>query len=347
MEVDSETEKEPDIDQDKEPDQEIPKEPDHPKHLVICGGIVYGFIYYGILQRLAEVEYLNVSKLKSIHSTSIGAVLAVSIAIERDWKILHNYFLNRPWQEIVPFSLNKMIHSIRSCGMFNNECIRKLMQPIFSANGLNIDTLTIAELYDYTKIDIHIYTINVNTFDTVAITHKTHPDWRVLDALYVTCCIPIVFQPYRDPATKCYYIDGGFLINYPIYPCIQYCYREKDKLSSILGIQMNLKDGCTESLYNSIHSDENLSFGDYIYMILNKIIWKIVKLQPNELFTTDQDDPENSPVEICINPKKSCVDFMPLIKHRENRKEYIDMGIQEANDFLVRLPDHNRIISEI
>jgi predicted acylesterase/phospholipase RssA len=333
------SEKEPDQEPiDPEPiDQEKPHHDPHPKHLVICGGVVYGFIYYGIVHRLAEANFLNVSKLKSIHSTSIGSVLAVSIAVERDWELLHNYFLNRPWQEIVPFSINKMLQSIRSVGMFNNECIRKLMQPIFAANGLNIDTLTMAELYEYTKIDIHMYTINVNSFDTVAITYKTHPEWRVLDALYVSCCIPVAFQPYRDPVTKCYYIDGGFLINYPIYPCIQYCYREKDKLSSILGIQMNLKDGCTESLYNTIHSEDNLSFGDYIYMILNKIIWKIVKLQPNGLFTTDQDDAENSPMEICINPKKSCVDFMPLIRNRENRKEYIDIGIQEANEFLARI----------
>lgn len=302
-----------------------------PKHLVICGGVTYGFIFYGILCKLIESKFLNMKSLKSIHATSVGSIVAVCLAIEQDLDILNNYFLNRPWHELLPFSINKIMGSVKSCGIYDNNFLRQMMEPIFSANGLNVDTMTMKELYEYTNTDIHIYTTNVTTFEVVSINYKTHPTWRVLDAVYVSCCIPIIFQPYKDVNTKDYYIDGGYLINYPIYPCIKYCNAEKDPLNSILGVQLNLKDGCCESLYDTINNSENLSLMDYIYMIMNKVLWKLVKLQPIESFSTDDKD---NPVEIFVDTKKYSMNLLQIAKHRNIRKEYIDLGIQHAIDFL-------------
>lgn len=302
------------------------------KHISICGGLSYGFIFYGIIKNFIENKFINMKELKSIHATSVGSVIGTIIAVEQDQSILYNYILNRPWDDVFQFSVNTFLKSVKSCGMLNEEPIIKFLDPIFLANDLDIRTVTMLELYEHTKIDIHIYTTNVNTIETTIISHKTHPEWRVLDAIYVSCSIPILFQPFRDPDTKHFYIDGGFLINYPIIPCIKYCKECNDPIDSILGIQLYLKDGCGECVYDVLYKDSLPSLMDYVYTILNKLLYKLANLQPMSEYFVDS---SLRPIEIFVRTDKYCMDIMPLLKNKNIRKEYIQMGEIQAHEFLL------------
>ena len=52
------------------------------------------------------------------------------------------------------------------------------------------------EFYEINKIDLHIFSTELNKFETVDFSHKTHPDWRIIDVIYCSSALPIVFSPY-------------------------------------------------------------------------------------------------------------------------------------------------------
>lgn len=302
------------------------------KHISICGGVSYGFIFYGIIKHFIEKGFLDLKEVKSIHATSVGSLIAAVISVEHDQAILYNYILNRPWDDIFKFSMNTFLKSVKSCGMLNQDPFVKFLEPIYLANDLDIHTITMLELYERTKIDLHIYTTNVNTIEITEISYKTHPQWRVLDAIYVSCGIPIVFQPFRDPDTKHFYIDGGFLVNYPIIPCIKYCKSCEDPIDTVLGIQLYLKEGCGECVYDVLYKDTLPSLMDYVYTILNKLLYKLANLQPMSEYFIDS---SVRPIEIFVRTDKYCMDIMPLLKNKNTRREYIEMGATQAKEFLM------------
>jgi predicted patatin/cPLA2 family phospholipase len=79
------------------------------------------------------------------------------------------------------------------------------------------------EFYDYSKIDIHLYCTELAGFKFVDISHKTHPEWKVIDAVYASSALPLLFAPHLHEGK--YYIDGGIFKNLRHFDCINKCER--------------------------------------------------------------------------------------------------------------------------
>ncbi|NDH07627.1 hypothetical protein EBX93_17210, partial [bacterium] len=92
---------------------------------------------------------------------------------------------------------------------------------------------TLAELYEKTQIETHYYTTELNRFELVDLSYKTHPDWTVADAVRVSCTLPMVFDPMIHEG-KCY-VDGGLLSNYPVEQCAK---DWPEDLDEILGVSL-------------------------------------------------------------------------------------------------------------
>ena len=58
------------------------------------------------------------------------------------------------------------------------------------------------ELFEYTGVDLHIYTVDINSFESVDISHKSHPNWRVIEAVYVSSSLPFIFKPFLKEGTS-------------------------------------------------------------------------------------------------------------------------------------------------
>jgi predicted acylesterase/phospholipase RssA len=83
---------------------------------------------------------------------------------------------------------------------------------------------------------ISALTTEANTYTNVDISYLTHPDWRVIDAVYCSCAVPIVFSPIiRDD--ECY-IDGDARISYPIHKCIA----RAENPDEIFGLKKNFAE---------------------------------------------------------------------------------------------------------
>ena len=91
--------------------------------------------------------------------------------------------------------------------------------PLLTAKDL-ADDITFKQLYEYNKIDIHIYATNINSYylEKVDLSHTTHPDLPIIKALSMSAAYPFAFKPVCS-GEDCF-IDGGLLNNYPLNDCI-------------------------------------------------------------------------------------------------------------------------------
>ena len=70
---------------------------------------------------------------------------------------------------------------------------------------------TMKDLYNFSKITLYLFTVNITSFKLETISHETHPNMKILDAIYMSCAIPF-YIPTCLFNKECYYVDGGVLI---------------------------------------------------------------------------------------------------------------------------------------
>ena len=119
------------------------------KHLVLAGGGPAGFVTYGALRELHKHEFWDISNIKSIYGTSIGAFFGVVIALGYDWDTLDSYFIKRPWDKLASVTPQMLVESMNTRGLFSKEVAEAALEPLLSAKGLSCNT-TLAELYEFT-----------------------------------------------------------------------------------------------------------------------------------------------------------------------------------------------------
>ena len=243
------------------------------RHIVCSGGGVTGFSFYGILKECYSRGIWKFENIETIYGTSVGSIFAVILALNYDWKTMDDYLIKRPWHNVFKFDLFSILDSIDRRGIFGIKTIEDTFSSLLLGKDIPIN-VTMKEFYDITKIEIHIFTTEIMNFELVDISYKTHPDWRVIDAVYSSCSIPIIFSPLIKE-NKCY-CDGGLLLNYPVDKCIE----NGANPSEVIGL-------CSDTTANDTDiMNENSSLLDYVIVILKKVIAaflpKVQHVIPNE-----------------------------------------------------------------
>jgi predicted acylesterase/phospholipase RssA len=134
------------------------------------------------------------------------------------WDIYDDFVLKRPWHKVFDVHFGNFANSFHKKGVFTKETMHEIFKPIFNAIDLPMN-ITLKEFYEYTHIDLHIMTTELTQFELIDLSYKTYPDWELLDAVYCSSCLPILFAPhYLEDRI---YLDGGFISNYPINRCLE------------------------------------------------------------------------------------------------------------------------------
>jgi hypothetical protein len=198
------------------------------KHLVMSGGGGGFFVIYGVLKYLALKDFWNIADIESIYATSSGSFIAIILSLGYDWESLDDYLIKRPWEKVIVLKPDQFINCWKNKGILDKTIFKLILEPLLIAKDLSGD-ITMQELYDYTSIELHIYTTNINGMipTTVDISYKTHPDLCVYKAVAMSSTIPIMFSPICDDS-NCY-IDGALLNNFPLDECIKNLQTEKDE----------------------------------------------------------------------------------------------------------------------
>jgi predicted acylesterase/phospholipase RssA len=289
------------------------------KHLVISGGGPLGLRYLGVLEKLEKENFWKVDNIESIYGTSIGALIGSFICLKYDWETLNKYIIERPWHEAFKVSAKQLFDSYYNKGLFDKKLAEIIFKPLLQAKDLDLN-ITLKQFYELSKIDLHIFTFELNKFQTVELSHSTHPELSLLQALTMSAALPGIFIP--TIIDNCCYVDGGLMCNYPLNQCL----RDHPNTDEILGIKSSY-DKETDS-YRNVNITEETSLLEYVISLtINSMnfIRDTVKIQHIE-----------NTVRCFVLDNPLTLDFIQeSIRNQEIRRQWIKIGEEDAIKFLL------------
>ena len=290
------------------------------KHLVLSGGGPIGMSYLGALEYLHDEGFWKIENIQSIYATSIGTMLAVSLALKYDWETMNTYFIDRPWNELFKLNGKQIMDLYTKKGLFDITYTDKILKPLLEAKDLSL-TITMKEFYEYSKIEMFFYAFDLNTYETIEMSYKNYPNLPLTKVIYMSCSIPGIFIP-TFLEEKCI-IDGAPLANFPI----NYCLRDHSEMDDILGLNFisSNSDGVRVSNNNIIKDDTNML--DFILSILSNSINYItnsIKKETIPHIIEFKSDTGTNNIE----------DIKNFLNSPEHRKTLFDSGVEYAKKFI-------------
>jgi predicted acylesterase/phospholipase RssA len=246
------------------------------KHIVIGGGGTTGFMALGALKYLEQSSFWNIADIKSIYGTSIGSLLAISLALQYDWPTLTDYYIRRPWNKLYAYKRREIVMNLyNQNGIFTSKIFEETLRPLLEGKDLSIGS-TMLELFEFTGIELHFFSLELNTMSKIDISHKTHPSLKITEAVYMSAACPILFTPRI--VDKCCYVDGGLICNYAVNECIE---GQQCALDEVLGMR-NLFEHYSDPI------DDATSVIDYFMTMYKNITMYMLNEQaykdiPNEV----------------------------------------------------------------
>jgi predicted acylesterase/phospholipase RssA len=237
------------------------------KHLVFGGGGPAGIIFYGALKELHKNKIWDLKNIETIYATSIGTFLALITIMDYDWSWMDDFMIKRPWDKT--FNLDNsdhLLNIINDKGVIGYDIIINIMKPLLLGRDLN-ESITLKELYEYSNIDLHIFTTNINgvsTFEKIDLSHKSHPDFTLIQAMTMSGAIPILFKAICID-NKCY-MDGGITNNFPLNDCLNDTKCNHDEVLAFRA----------DTSYKVLNINEETSTMDYLICLLKNIICKLI-----------------------------------------------------------------------
>lgn len=292
------------------------------RHLVLSGGGGTGFAYYGALRESHKDEFWNIDEIQTMHGISCGAVFIFLMAMLKHigWDDLNDYCIKRPWETVFGFSPDKILKAYTNIGICGRETVEMIVAPVLRAVDLPLNT-TMQQFFDFTGFEVHYYTTNLDKYSLVDISYKTHPEWELVDAIYSSCALPLLFRPNRVNGEV--YVDGGFLCNYPLQQCIA----QVEDPDEIFGLnKRGLKKQDEPILFDSVIKEENHqstkestkeyeNIIEYLLDVIGKTVKKLVLEKTNSKYTMEIADTVTSAWEV-----------YEAVKTRESRAAKIQYG---------------------
>jgi predicted acylesterase/phospholipase RssA len=287
------------------------------KHLVISGGGPAMLQYISSIQYLNENSIIDLNSIESIYGTSAGSIVAVLLALKYDWETLNDYIIQRPWHELFHLKINYIFDAYKNRGVYNKNIFEKAFKPLLDAKDIPID-ISLKDFYDYSKIELHFFTFEINQFKTEDISYLTHPDISLIDAIIMSCSIPLLCTPIIVE-NKCY-IDGGVCANYPL----KYCIEQGRNENEILGI-CNQYDN-----HQRNHVDSNSNLLDFILCFFFKMFGS---LSLSYIIPSIKYEVICDAKYLDLNYLRSSINSIDV------RKELFEKGIVSSNNFIEKFKE--------
>jgi predicted acylesterase/phospholipase RssA len=207
--------------------------------------------------------------------------------------------------------------------MAKPKLLDDIMQPLLESKDLTLG-VTLREFHEYSRISLNLFTVELNAFKKVQLSHATHPDLPLMDAIKMSCCMPLLFQPIvRD---DCCYIDGGIMVNYPLRECLE---DTQCRPGEVLGLR-NRWDNPNETI--RVHS----SVLEYL---------RFINLQLVRLVNANARSAAHAPIPnevVCrVKPDITPAEWFSILSDAGQRLAWIEDGIAFATAFLNDAADPN------
>ena len=295
------------------------------KHIVISGGGPTGLLSYGAAKHLAQQGYWSHDTIETIYGTSIGSLIGAMLCLKHEWSTLDDYIIKRPWEKVIADSLE--VFELFSCkGMAKLKLLDDVMRPLLESKDLTL-AITLSEFYEYSRISLNVFTVDLNTFKKVQLSHATHPAMPMMDAIKMSCCMPMLFQPIiRD---GCCYIDGGIMVNYPLRECLE---DTRCQTGEVLGL-------CNR------WNNPNEGIGDQSSLLE---YMRFINLQLTRLVNANAASSYDGVNEVVchVKPDITPAEWFSIMSDASQRLAWINDGIAFAKKFLGRKSTPNPISTD-
>ena len=283
------------------------------KHLVIDGGGPTIFQSLGVIQTLIVNKYINITDIESIYGSSDGAIIGLLISLNYEYDTLYDFMIKRPWKDVFNIKIDKILDAYSKKGIFDEKTIEKCFKSLFDAKNIPLDVTLEGYHQQFSQIELHFFTFDINNFVLEDISYLTHPTLHLLTAVKMSCGLPILICPtFID--NKCY-IDGGIVCNYPLKHCIGSGKKENE----ILGLK-------NEYTKTQIYIDHESTLLEYIINFLYKLIQNMNADNNHTLSITN---------EIMLEANLMTLDSLTSsINDMEARKHLFKKGEILANEFI-------------
>lgn len=289
------------------------------KNLVLSGGGPTGLTIYGILKRLSKENFWSLKNIKTIYGTSVGSLIAVIVILSFDWSKLDDYLINENWENILLINSSNILELYSSKGLFDDTFIELILKPLLKKKDIPL-TVTLKQFFDLTKIDLHVFSVNLNdkNLSSIDISHKTHPNLSLIKGICMSSAIPLLFKPvfYEGGC----YIDGGLINNFPAIECLS---NKNCKMEETLFIQNKIKK-------NDLILKEESTILDLINIFAKKIHNEICK----EL---DYDFIYNIEINKDILNADNIIDIYEIFEDKNLRIKSIKYGETLGEEFLEKI----------
>ena len=283
------------------------------KHLVLGSGGPVGFMMYGALKELNKNNVWNIKDIESIYATSVGSWLATILLLDLDWEWIDDFLIKRPLEKLANISKQDYLKILNLNGIIDSlDFMTKYFKPLFMAKDIDID-ITLKEFYDKTKVDLYIYTVNMNTLsfiEEIELSHKSHPDLSLIKAISMSSCVPFLFKPIIDD-DKCY-LDGAILKALPINSCLN-----RNKLEETLIFRH------IETRDTLVAITDKTYVIDYIRIFISKILYKLIDITKDMQITSPYTVEYYIDKDICTNEY-----WFNILNSKEERELLINTGIE-------------------
>tara|TARA_B100001093_G_scaffold497974_1_gene545523 strand:- start:3104 stop:4063 length:960 start_codon:yes stop_codon:yes gene_type:complete len=302
------------------------------KHLVLCGGGPVGLVTYGVLKELTISKIIKYENIKSIYATSIGSFIALIYILNMNWEWIDDYLIKRPWDKMINFTSYDYLNVMYSKGLADEELIIEMVKPLLLAKDLDID-ITMEEFYNITKIDLHLFTSNLNKFCKVDLNYKTYPSLKISQAIMMSSSIPVLIKPpyYNNE----YYLDGGIFCNSPVNDCYN---NEKCKKNEIFAIIHDKRYPIDENneyynnnnlLSNTNNLTENTNLFDFLIIIIKTILNKIIIFENENLIEI------NNSINVCLSKNNFYFKYWKFVlSNQDERIHLINLGKIQVEKYI-------------
>lgn len=229
--------------------------------IVLGGGSIKGLYELGAVRYLEEIGYYDYKNVKNFMGTSAGAMIALLLSTGMSPVDILRNLLNINTILETDLSLEDILNFKEDGGILEIDVIVDHVKNMIKKKYNIIPTMK--DLYLITKKRLVITTTNVSKSKAVYIDYNSHPDMSCIDALKMSCCIPLVFK--RITYQGEFYVDGGITDNFPIK-------HADNGINKTMGI-------CVEEVQEKGKED----FLGYLYKLINVPINEIQKRQVEQI----------------------------------------------------------------
>ena len=296
---------------------------------MISGGGLCGLSVLGCLERLSDRGFWRPEDLRRIYGTSVGAIVGVLVCLKYRPSTLREYFLRHDWADLFRLNVSTVINGFKAQGLFQQHMLRRLLEPLLCAKKVDIG-VTMQEFFEFTQVDLHVYSVELETFQLVDLSHRTHPTWRLLDAVYASTAVPLVFSPHYDDTERGCFVDGALLCNYPLAQCLaQMAAEEEEDNDDVLLAVVK-----THSPLTGGRLSASTSFVDFFMFLIMQLFFYKPRLSSSS--SPQQQQERRRVFEAALpDPLSSAQYVYHFANSEEERQRLFDVGAQAADDILL------------